>query len=132
MQPPMIETVVVQPTPFCNIKCSYCYLPQRNVTSVMAQETITTLFTKLFSPGWMQPGVTVIWHAGEPLVVPVSFHQTAFEAIERLRPVELAIRHSIQTNGLLIAPPGAIYSKNGMSALVSALMVQNICMTFIV
>ena len=39
----VIETVVVQPTPFCNINCSYCYLPQRNVTTVMAQDTIVTL-----------------------------------------------------------------------------------------
>jgi uncharacterized protein len=93
----------VQPTPFCNINCSYCYLPQRSVTTVMAQDTIVTLFTKLFSSGWMAPHVTVIWHAGEPLVVPVAFYETAFEAIERLRPA-LEIRHSIQTNGLLISP----------------------------
>jgi uncharacterized protein len=101
---PVIETVVVQPTPFCNINCSYCYLPQRNVSTVMAPETIATLFTKLFDSGWMGPHVTVIWHAGEPLVVPVAFYQKAFEAIERLRPCALDIRHSIQTNGLLINP----------------------------
>jgi uncharacterized protein len=101
---PMIETVVVQPTPFCNINCSYCYLPQRSVTTVMAQGTIVALFTKLFSSGWMPPGLTIIWHAGEPLVVPVSFYQTAFETIEALRPGTLEIRHSIQTNGLLITP----------------------------
>jgi uncharacterized protein len=101
---PVIETVVVQPTPFCNINCSYCYLPQRNVTTVMAQDTIVTLFTKLFSSGWMQPHVTIIWHAGEPLVVPVTFYQTAFEAIENLRPGTIEIRHSVQTNGMLITP----------------------------
>jgi uncharacterized protein len=101
---PVIETVVVQPTPFCNINCSYCYLPQRNVTTVMAQDTIVTLFSKLFSSGWMQPHVTIIWHAGEPLVVPVTFYQTAFEAIENLRPGTIEIRHSVQTNGMLITP----------------------------
>jgi len=101
---PVIETVVVQPTPFCNINCSYCYLPQRNVTTVMAQDTIVTLFSKLFSSGWMQPHVTIIWHAGEPLVVPVTFYQTAFEAIENLRPGAIEIRHSVQTNGMLITP----------------------------
>jgi uncharacterized protein len=101
---PVIETVVVQPTPFCNINCSYCYLPQRNVTTVMTQDTIVTLFSKLFSSGWMQPHVTIIWHAGEPLVVPVAFYQTAFEAIESLRPGAIEIRHSVQTNGMLITP----------------------------
>jgi uncharacterized protein len=100
----MIETVVVQPTPFCNINCTYCYLPQRDVTTVMAQDIIDTLFAKLFSSGWMRPQVTVIWHAGEPLVVPVAFYQTAFAAIDRLRPATVEIRHSVQTNGMLITP----------------------------
>jgi len=99
---PMIETVVVQPTPFCNINCSYCYLPNRSVTTVMAQEIVAALFSKLFASGWMRPGVTVIWHAGEPLVVPIAFYQTAFETIEAMRPADLMIRHSIQTNGMLI------------------------------
>jgi uncharacterized protein len=104
MPTPVIETVVVQPTPFCNINCSYCYLPQRDVATVMKQDTVVTLFEKLFSSGWMQPQATVIWHAGEPLVVPVAFYQAAFEAIERLRPAALELRHSIQTNGMLITP----------------------------
>jgi uncharacterized protein len=101
---PLIETVVVQPTPFCNINCTYCYLPQRNVTTVMAQDTVATLFEKIFASGWTGEGLTIIWHAGEPLVVPVSFYQTAFETIEALRPRELRLRHSIQTNGMLITP----------------------------
>ncbi len=51
---PSIETVVVQPTPFCNINCSYCYLPQRDVKTVMEQQTIVTLFQKIFASGWAQ------------------------------------------------------------------------------
>jgi uncharacterized protein len=101
---PRMETVVVQPTPFCNINCSYCYLPQRSVKTVMAQSTVVALFAKVFASGWTAEGLTVIWHAGEPLVVPISFYQTAFEAIEALRPATLQLRHSIQTNGMLITP----------------------------
>ena len=100
----MLETVVVQPTPFCNINCSYCYLPQRDVKTVMQQSTIATLFAKIFASGWMAQGLTVIWHAGEPLVVPISFYQQAFAAIEALRPPALQLRHSFQTNGMLITP----------------------------
>ncbi len=101
---PVIETVVVQPTPFCNINCSYCYLPQRDVKTVIQQSTIATLFAKIFTSGWTGQGLTVIWHAGEPLVVPISLYQTAFMAIEALRPRSLQLRHSIQTNGMLISP----------------------------
>jgi uncharacterized protein len=101
---PLLETLVVQPTPFCNINCSYCYLPQRDVTTVIEQSVVTTLFEKVFASGWTGEGLTVIWHAGEPLVVPVFFYETAFAAIEKMRPAALQLRHSFQTNGMLITP----------------------------
>lgn len=99
---PILDTVVVQPTPFCNINCSYCYLPHRSVTTVMEQSTIANLFAKIFASGWTRDGITVIWHAGEPLVVPITFYEKAFATIEALRPAALKVRHSIQTNGMLV------------------------------
>jgi uncharacterized protein len=101
---PLLETVVVQPTPFCNINCRYCYLPDRNDQTVMAQSTVAALFEKVFSSGWVGEGLTVIWHAGEPLVLPISFYEAAFATIEALRPRNLQLQHSIQTNGMLITP----------------------------
>ena len=101
---PRIDVVVVQPTPFCNINCSYCYLPQRDDRTVIEQSTVVNLFTKLFASGWAGPHVNVIWHAGEPLVVRPAFYREAFAAIERLRPEQVCITHSIQTNGMLITP----------------------------
>jgi uncharacterized protein len=99
---PLTEVVVVQPTPFCNISCRYCYLPDRNATAVMQQRTVESLFTKLFATGWTRAGLTVIWHAGEPLVVPVSFYEHAFATIAALKPAALQLQHSLQTNGMLI------------------------------
>ena len=99
---PLLETVVVQPTPFCNINCRYCYLPDRNNKSQMTQNTVAALFEKVFSSGWVGEGLTVIWHAGEPLVLPISFYDAAFATIEALRPRNLQLQHSIQTNGMLI------------------------------
>jgi uncharacterized protein len=99
---PLIHTVVLQPTPFCNINCRYCYLPQRDAKTVMSLPTVTTIFEKIFASGWSSPYLTVIWHAGEPLVLPPSYYQAAFEAIEALRPDGIELRHSIQTNGMLI------------------------------
>jgi uncharacterized protein len=99
---PLIHTVVLQPTPFCNINCRYCYLPQRDARTVMPLQTVIEIFQKIFATGWSSPYLTVIWHAGEPLVLPTSYYQAAFEAIEALRPPEIQLRHSIQTNGMLI------------------------------
>jgi uncharacterized protein len=99
---PTISVVVLQPTAFCNINCSYCYLPDRNNKHVLEQSTVTRLFTELFASGWTAPQLTVIWHAGEPLVVPPTFYREAFATIERLRPPTVEVRHAFQTNGMLI------------------------------
>jgi len=99
---PEVSTVVIQPTAFCNIGCTYCYLPDRNDKHVLAQSTVSRLFTELFESGWASPELTIIWHAGEPLVVPTGFYREAFETIERLRPPSVAVRHAFQTNGMLI------------------------------
>jgi uncharacterized protein len=101
---PVIETLVVQPTPFCNIACSYCYLPNRGDRSVMLRETLDAVFQRLFESGWAASDLTVIWHAGEPLVLPVAYYRAAFARIETMRPGDLCLRHSIQTNGMLITP----------------------------
>ena len=99
---PVIETMVIQPTPFCNIACTYCYLPHRSDRSVMARETLQAAFERVFASGWSAPELTVIWHAGEPLVLPVAYYRDAFDLIERMRPKTLRVRHAIQTNGMLI------------------------------
>lgn len=98
-----INIVVVQPTPFCNINCSYCYLPQRTDKSVMPQSTVRALFEQVFASGWASEDLTVIWHAGEPLVVPPAFYEAAFRTIAALCPDTVRVHHSIQTNGMLIS-----------------------------
>jgi uncharacterized protein len=100
---PRISVVVVQPTPFCNINCNYCYLPDRTNKATMSQDILRTLFEKVFASGWAGEQLTVIWHAGEPLVMPVSYYEEAFSLIESLRPPDLQLRHSVQTNGMLLS-----------------------------
>jgi uncharacterized protein len=102
VEPPKIQLLVVQPTPFCNIDCRYCYLPDRNSKSVVAPETLGNLFTQLFSSGWARDHLSVIWHAGEPLVMPVRFYREAFRMIDRQKPDDMLVTHSFQTNGTLI------------------------------
>ena len=100
---PTIAIVVVQPTPFCNIDCSYCYLPQRGDKAVMQDATLRASFERVFASGWASDDLSVIWHAGEPLVLAPGFYERAFRAIESLRPLSVHVRHSIQTNGMLIS-----------------------------
>ncbi|HEU0155123.1 MAG TPA: cyclophane-forming radical SAM/SPASM peptide maturase GrrM/OscB [Stellaceae bacterium] len=102
MAVPKIDLLVVQPTPFCNIDCKYCYLPNRSSKAVVAPETLHNLFSQVFASGWAGEGLSVVWHAGEPMVLPIDFYRGAFAAIERLRPPEIVVQHSFQTNGTLI------------------------------
>jgi uncharacterized protein len=99
---PRIELLVVQPTPFCNIDCRYCYLPDRNSKSVVARQTLHNLFSQVFASGWVGDCLSVVWHSGEPMVLPIDFYRDAFRMIDRLKPAEVVVAHSFQTNGTLI------------------------------
>ncbi|MGH7044829.1 MAG: cyclophane-forming radical SAM/SPASM peptide maturase GrrM/OscB [Stellaceae bacterium] len=99
---PVIDLLVVQPTPFCNIDCKYCYLPGRNSKAVLTPQTLCNLFSQVFASGWVDGRLSVVWHAGEPMVLPISFYREAFAMIEALRPRDVTVVHSFQTNGTLI------------------------------
>ncbi len=94
--------LVVQPTPFCNIDCRYCYLPDRANKAVVAEATLRNLFSQVFASGWAEAGLSVVWHAGEPMVLPIDFYRRAFAMIDGLKPTGLSVKHSFQTNGTLI------------------------------
>jgi len=99
---PRIELLVIQPTPFCNIDCRYCYLPDRNSKAVVSSKTLANLFSQVFASGWTDDCLSVVWHAGEPMVLPIEFYRDTFRMIDRLRPGEQEVAHSFQTNGTLI------------------------------
>ena len=46
--------------------------------------------------------LTVVWHAGEPLVLPIRFYRDAFTTFDAATPSSLELTHSFQTNGMLI------------------------------
>ena len=99
---PRIELLVVQPTPFCNIDCRYCYLPDRNSKATVARQTLHNLFSQVFASGWVGDNLAVVWHAGEPMVLPIDFYRNAFRMIDRLKPAGVEVAHSFQSNGTLI------------------------------
>ena len=74
---------VVQASPFCNLDCDYCYLPDRGNKGRMSEATLTKAFERLFESGLLEHQVTVVWHAGEPLAVPVAWYDRAWESSRR-------------------------------------------------
>lgn len=97
-----LELLVVQPTPFCNINCSYCYLPDRQSTRRMTSAALEQTFRWVFASGLVQAPFTLLWHAGEPLVLPVAFYQQADELLRRHNVDNVPVLKSFQTNATLI------------------------------
>src|SRR5215470_3390757 len=94
--------LVVQPTPFCNINCTYCYLPHRTSKKRIALDVAEQVFDRLFKLPTIQDAVGIVWHAGEPMVLPVAYYEQMFALIERLAGVRIEVTHSFQTNGTLL------------------------------
>jgi len=92
----------MQPTAFCNIDCEYCYLPHRNDRNVMPIEMVRAALRFVFDDGLNAPDFTVVWHAGEPLVLRPDWYRRAFAAALETAPPGLILPHAIQTNGMLI------------------------------
>jgi uncharacterized protein len=97
-----LELLVLQPTPFCNLDCAYCYLPDRDSTRRMSDATLNRVFEFVFSSRIVEQGFTVVWHAGEPMVLPVAYYERAIEIAGAHNSGGLQVRHSFQTNGVLI------------------------------
>jgi uncharacterized protein len=98
-----VKLVVIQSTSFCNLDCDYCYLPYRSSKNNLSLD----LIRKLFSSNFIDEEFTIVWHAGEPLALPIAFYEAAFEKISELErqfnTKRRKITHAIQTNGTLLA-----------------------------
>ena len=101
-----IQLVVIQPTTFCNLDCDYCYLPDRQLKYKLSLDLLKPIFEKIFSSELIDEKFTIVWHAGEPLTVPITFYESAFQIIDnlnrKLNSDNCVISHNIQTNGTLL------------------------------
>ncbi|HEX7733292.1 MAG TPA: cyclophane-forming radical SAM/SPASM peptide maturase GrrM/OscB [Ktedonobacteraceae bacterium] len=96
------QLVVIQPTSFCNIDCQYCYLPGRAIARRMQPETLEQAFKVLFASPFLADEVLILWHAGEPLVLPTGFYERAFQLQQKWNHKQIQVSNAIQTNATLI------------------------------
>jgi len=99
---PRLRLLVLQPTPFCNIDCSYCYLSSRTSAARMSLETLDSACRRVFESPLLGRQLEVAWHGGEPLTVPLSWYERAIALVAERRPAALQLQHRFQTNGLLL------------------------------
>ncbi|MCX4663902.1 cyclophane-forming radical SAM peptide maturase AmcB [Streptomyces uncialis] len=96
------HTVVVQPTTWCNLDCSYCYLPLRKLKHRMSAEVAAVLARSVAGIATDDgPPIGVVWHGGEPLTVGVQHFAALLSPFEELREAG-RVHHYVQTNATLI------------------------------
>jgi uncharacterized protein len=94
--------LILQPTPFCNIDCDYCYLPGRDQKHRMSMATVRQAALRLREDGLAPARLTVVWHAGEPLSLPVAYYDEAFATLAEVFGSGTQVGHAMQTNATLI------------------------------
>ncbi|MFZ9463113.1 MAG: cyclophane-forming radical SAM/SPASM peptide maturase GrrM/OscB [Vulcanococcus sp.] len=101
-----LRLLVMQPTPFCNLDCDYCYLPSRDDRSRLSLELLDAALERVLESPYFGGPFTLLWHAGEPLTVPPAFYDAATARIQaalarHALPPD-TIRQSLQTNAIAI------------------------------
>lgn len=92
--------IVIQATPYCNLRCSYCYLPleSRKNRARMPSNMPADIIEYLIKQGIANNEMIIRWHAGEPCAAGIKFYEDAIQEINRRMPDGYSCRHSIQTN----------------------------------
>lgn len=80
----------VKPTNRCNVGCSHCYLPEsvRMTSERMDQATLrsTAEFLAEMQAAQRMDSTLIIWHGGEPLVMPPDWYFRAGEILDEVLP----------------------------------------------
>jgi len=83
-------TAYVKPTNRCNVGCTHCYLPEevRADRRRMTDEVLlsTARFIAQMQARGRHRGAHVLWHGGEPLVLPAEWYYRAGEILDRELP----------------------------------------------
>src|SRR5438477_758096 len=98
-----VGLLVLQSTGFCNIDCVYCYLPDRNNSrQTMPLATVAQVARLIGDGSLLDDHLDIVWHAGEPLVLPPSYYAEAIDILEKARPPRTTFHYGVQTNATLI------------------------------
>lgn len=96
-----VRLLVLQPTPYCNLDCSYCYLPHRNDRRRMSDDVLRGIATRVLNAPQVRAGpdaLTIVWHGGEPMTLPPDWYARAFALLED--ETGRTWRHAFQTNAV--------------------------------
>ncbi|MFF2941275.1 cyclophane-forming radical SAM peptide maturase AmcB [Streptomyces niveus] len=95
------QTLVVQPTTWCNLDCRYCYLPFRKLKHQMSPQVAGALAQAVAEFDDSGHPVGIVWHGGEPLALGRQKFTALLAPFEGLRRAG-RVHHYVQTNATLL------------------------------
>lgn len=104
--PPCFHLLAKPSGSTCNIDCTYCFFLSKealypNEKSRMSEATLETYIRQLLE-SHRTPEVTVAWQGGEPTLMKLDFFRRSVELVEKFRRPNQSVRHTFQTNGILL------------------------------
>ncbi|MBM3530603.1 MAG: GRRM system radical SAM/SPASM domain protein [Alphaproteobacteria bacterium] len=92
--------IILQPTPYCNIDCTYCYLGHRDDRRLMSGAVVAAVRDKLLARLSPDAAPAIVWHAGEPTAAPIAWYEHAYAALRPAAPAHASF--AMQSNGIAI------------------------------
>ncbi len=88
---------LIKPTNECNMRCKYCFAEKYGYSDSLLKLETLKKYLKLLSEKYDY--INLVWHGGEPLMVPLSYYDEAYNYCQKL---DSKFIYSIQTNGTLL------------------------------
>lgn len=119
-QTPRIDLLVLQASSFCNIDCAYCYVARRDRRRRMDDATLARVAERVVPSSLAADALSVVWHAGEPLALPVDWMDRACARLSAAARPGQRLSFVVQTNATLIDDDWiALFRRHGVRVGVS-------------
>ena len=96
-------TLILKASNGCNLRCSYCSVGDKKITSTLTDKQMRDAlhFFAEYAITKGEHDISVIFHGGEPMLLPAQSYRICMEEMVTLFP-QLHFRFSMQTNGTLL------------------------------
>ncbi len=100
-EPPPYLAVIIKPTYDCNLACSYCSVYGCDALPRMSRRTVDALIEQVTRFCGKQRSAFLIWHGGEPLLMPLAFYDYIGERTRQY--TDQVVINAVQTNATLLS-----------------------------
>ncbi|MFZ9886024.1 MAG: anaerobic sulfatase maturase [Myxococcota bacterium] len=90
----------------CNLDCDYCFYLEKEAlypgSSMRMNDEVLELYLRQLLESQRGNEIVIAWQGGEPTLMGLDFFQRAMSIVEKYRPPQARLSHTLQTNGVLL------------------------------